>query len=218
MTHPEIQRVVKACRNYLIDDVLRDNGLRLAAIDDDLLLIQAIERVIHFDYFSAKPYKFAVLQCPVRMDNQLDAKVKTIFFSALGNTEDEGKVDDEKKKTVDGVGRPYYVFAHYTKLDTSKFKILMRTVQQNPEESPAEGRPQQKGAIKSRIYDNPQRCPIRLHVRPERFNDGFRLFGKDAEAAFLTEKLRFFNKSSSHNIINRFLDTVLEMKKGKVKN
>lgn len=210
-------RVIKACNNYLAEEVLRDNGLRFAVVDDDFRLDPAVERVIQFDYFSAKPYKFAALQCPVRMVNQLDTKIKSIFFSALGKTDDEREENDKDDENVDGIGRPYYVFADYTQLDKSKFKILMRTVQQDPRKIATMSSPERDKSMNSRVIDNPQRCPIRLDVRPERLKDGFRLFGKDAEAAFLTEMLRFFNKSYDQKKINRFLDTQLEMKKGELK-
>ncbi len=188
---------ITLCQRYLNDAVLREN--RLSLTDDDRLLqdIKAVRKEIHFDYYERQPETVTAIECPVMKNN----RPEMLYVAGMGRV--ENSFDTQ-----------YFVMAHKSPNEGSKLTVLMRTV------TVEEQHLQQRTDIEISedeaefISDDPNRGAFRLMVRRRWYSDNFRLFGKDAERAYITTRYGFVNLSYNQNVVDQFVVMVEKLKKG----
>lgn len=180
------------CRDFLYDPVLRDN--KILYHSDSQARMNRVEKVVHFEYFWKGDETYEMIQCLVYVRN----RPVMMYFSTLGASGSENL-------------KYYFALTAYKPDDDSKLTILMRTRFHN---RPTDDDEDEDDCYNEYMYDFSQVGQIRLNIKSERFNDRYRLFGKYAEAAFISTNYGFWNPTATPRYLYGFLETAITLSKG----
>lgn len=181
------------CRDLLQEPVLQDN--KIMHILQTFVRTKQLKKVVHFEYFSKEDEVHEVIQCPVFIGKT----EVVVYFSTLG-------ISHYENLTY------YFVLTAYKPNDDSKLVVLMRTkFHKNLIKSEDEN-----DCYNEYMYDFSKVGQIRLNIKPDRFLDGYRMFGKFAEAAFISTNYGFWNPTINLRFLYGFIEMALALSKGEL--